>query len=72
MTGKTTRPAQSKGQVDRLLTALKGYHCLHLQDEEGNGLPLVDLIANSLGDNDIRRATEEIEALYDFIAGELW
>jgi len=33
---------------------------------------LAYLLANGLEDNDIRRAVEEIEALHDFIAGELW
>jgi len=63
---------EPKGQVDRLLTAIKDYRCLHAQDEGGNGLPLVDVIATGLGDGDIRRAAAEIEALHDFVTGELW
>lgn len=59
---------QVEPSKDVILEALHEYHCSESIDEDGDGLPLVDVLTHG---GDIGPGVREVEALADFIWGAL-
>ena len=54
--------------MKKLIEILKAYNCQHTTDEEGNGLPLVDILSSG---ETIKEGNLEIELLAEHILIEL-
>ena len=62
-------PPASTLTDEQIKDELLHYRCKYFQDEDGDGLPLVDALAHAFGDTDITRAKHEIEMIVDAIRG---